>query len=153
MNKKILIGSILAVVLLTLVSFSSVVGYSSVKSNPSNTIITDEYDNATPIQLVFQLMTKLRNHKDIESVETEDDVIRIIEEDEELNSIYEQLSVEDDDCGCEDDSSTLEWRFPVLCTFLYPLWIIAGGILLIFHIFQFMEFMNAIGNNLDCWWA
>jgi len=33
MNKKILIGSIIAVVLLTLVSFSSVVGYSSVKSD------------------------------------------------------------------------------------------------------------------------
>ncbi len=32
MNKKILIGSIIAVVLLTLVSFSSVVGYNSVKS-------------------------------------------------------------------------------------------------------------------------
>jgi len=33
MNKKTLIGSIIAVVLLTLVSFSSVVGYSSVKSD------------------------------------------------------------------------------------------------------------------------
>ena len=33
MKKKILIGSILAVALLTLVSFSSVVGYSSVKSD------------------------------------------------------------------------------------------------------------------------
>jgi len=33
MKKKILIGSIIAVVLLTLVSFSSVVGYSSVKSD------------------------------------------------------------------------------------------------------------------------
>ncbi len=36
MKKKILIGSIIAVVILTLVSFSSVVGYSSVKSNPDN---------------------------------------------------------------------------------------------------------------------
>jgi len=34
MNKKILIGSIIAVVLLTLVSFTSVVGYSSVDKNP-----------------------------------------------------------------------------------------------------------------------
>jgi len=61
MNKKIIIGSIIAVVLLTLVSFSSVVGYSSVKSNPSNTIITDEYDSYTPIILVLQLIAKLRN--------------------------------------------------------------------------------------------
>ncbi len=33
MNKKILIGSIIAVVLLTLVSFTSVVGFQSVKSD------------------------------------------------------------------------------------------------------------------------
>ena len=33
MNKKILIGSIIAVVILVLVSFTSVVGYNSVKSN------------------------------------------------------------------------------------------------------------------------
>ncbi len=33
MNKKILIGSVIAVVILVLVSFTSVVGYSSVKSN------------------------------------------------------------------------------------------------------------------------
>jgi len=63
-NKKILIGSILAVVL-----------YSSVKSNPSNTIITDEYDSYTPIQLVFQLISKLRNHNDIQNVETEDEIL------------------------------------------------------------------------------
>jgi len=108
MKKKILIGSIIAVVLLTLVSFSSVVGYSSVKSNPDNTIITDEYDSYTPIQLMFQLISKLRNHKDIQNVDTEDDVLKIIEGDEELNSIYEQLSV--DDCGCGDTYE--EWIGP-----------------------------------------
>ena len=35
MKKKILIGSIIAVVILTLVSFSSVVGYNSVESDPA----------------------------------------------------------------------------------------------------------------------
>jgi len=121
MNKKILIGSIIAVVLLTLVSFSSVVGYSSVKSNPSNTIITDESDSYTPIILVLQLIAKLRNHKDIQNIETEDDVLRIIEGDEELNSIVEQLS--GDDCGCEDDNPTWEriWPFPIICLLLWPL--------------------------------
>jgi len=122
MKKKILIGSIIAVVILVLVSFSSVVGYSSVKSNPDNTIITDEYDNATPIQLALQLIAKLGNHKDIENVESEEDVLQIIEGDEELNSIYEQLSVED--CGCEDDSTRL-WNFPVICTILFPFAILA----------------------------
>jgi len=124
MNKKILIGSILAVVLLTLVSFSSVVGYSSVKSNPSNTIITDESDSYTPIVLALQLIAKLRNHKDIESVETEDDVLRIIEEDEELNSIFEQIS--GNDCDCEDDVTPFEWPFPIICfVFGFPLILLA----------------------------
>jgi len=105
----------------------------------------------TPIVLVLQLITKLRNHKDIQNVETEDDVLQIIEEDEELNSIYEQLS--GNDCGCEDDSSAFTWRYPVLCTFLYPLWIIAVGILFAFHIWQFFDTMAAIGIKLDCYWA
>ena len=123
MNKKILIGSIIAVALLTLVSFSSVVGYSSVKSNPSNTIIIDAYDNATPIQLVFQLISKLRNHKDIENVETENDVLQIIESDEELNSIVEQLSVED--CGCEDEETT-EGEYPIIiCLILLVIFAVA----------------------------
>ena len=150
MNKKILIGSILAVALLTLVSFSSVVGYNSVKSNPSNTIITDEYDNATPIQFVLQLITKLRNHKDIQNVETEDDVLRIIEDDEEIKSIYEQIS--DEDCGCEDES-TLEGNFPIICTILYPVFIFA---LYLYHTFGITFLGNnigAIGLRLNCFWT
>jgi len=81
---------------------------------------------------------------------SEDDVLQIIEGDEELNTIYEQLSVED--CGCEDESS-LEWRYPVLCTFLYPFFIISVGILFAFHIWQFKETMDAIGDKLDCFWG
>jgi len=56
-------------------------------------------------------------------------------------------------CGCEDDSSAFTWRYPVLCTFLYPLWIIAVGILFAFHIWQFFDTMAAIGIKLDCYWA
>ena len=151
MNNKILIGSIIAVVLLTLVSFSSVVGYNSVKSNPSNTIITDEYDSYTPIQLVLQLMTKLRNHKDIENVETEDDVLQIIEDDEELNSIYEQLS--GDDCGCEDDTLALEWNFPIACMLLLPLYIITFGILVFTGIGLLQIILAVFGYQMNCFWA
>jgi len=159
MKKKILFGSIIAVVLLTLVSFSSVVGYSSVKSNQDNTIITDEYDSYTPIQLVFQLISKLRNHKDIQNIETEDDVLQIIEGDEELNSIYEQLS--GNDCGCEEDTVRL-WHFPVICTLLIPWGILGMYMLLIGWRARapIMETMGAIllvtvetiANTLDCWW-
>jgi len=152
MNKKILIGSIIAVVLLTLVSFSSVVGYSNVKSNPSNTIITDEYDNATPIQLVFQLIAKLRNHPNIQNVESEDDVLQIIESDEELNSIYEQLSNNDDDCGCEDDSSTLEWRFPVICMLLFPIFVLGLIVYMMGQNDLILVIVLVLGMPLNCRW-
>jgi len=157
MKKKILIGSIIAVVLLTLVSFSSVVGYSSVKSNPSITIITDEYDSPTPIQLVLQLITKLRNHKDIQNAESEDEVLRIIEGDEELNSIYEQLSADDCDCISETDSNVeLQDKYPVICYLLfllyYPIFLIFGILPfdLLFILIEIPILFLAL--SLDCSW-
>jgi len=152
MKKKILICSIIAVVILTLVSFSSVVGYSSVKSNPSITIITDEYDNPTPIVLVLQLIAKLRNHKDIENVESEDELLQIIESDAELNSIYEQLSNNDDDCGCEDDSSTLEWRFPVICMLLFPIFVLGLIVYMMGQNDLILVIVLVIGMPLNCRW-
>ena len=62
MKKKILIGSIIAVVLLTLVSFSSVVGYSSVKNNPENTIITDEWDFEYCKDYLFETIVEIANN-------------------------------------------------------------------------------------------
>ena len=149
MNKKIRIGSIIAVVLLTLVSFSSVVGYSSVKSNPSNTIITDEYDNATPIVLVLQLITKLRNHKEIQNVESEDDVLQIIEGDEELNAIVQNLKSYD--CGC-DDATPTRWSFPTICILLYPILWLSIGLYIISNVEIFLTIMIIIGFILDCFW-
>jgi len=150
MNKKIIIVSILAVALLTLVSFSSVVGYSSVKSNSDNTIITDEYDNPTPIQLVFQLISKIRNHKDIQNIKTEDDVLRIIEEDEELNNIFEQLS--ENDCDCEDDTTPLEWKYPVICLLIFPLTWVALYLYFVGGFSWLAEIVGFIGYTLDCFW-
>jgi len=150
MKKKILIGSILAVALLTLVSFSSVVGYSSVKSNPSNTIITDEYDSYTPIQLVFQLISKLRNHNDIQNVETEDEILQIIEGDEKLNAIVEKLK--NFDCGCEEDTTRL-WNFPVICFLLFPIAMIAIMIAFMGGNTLLGEILGFIGLALNCFWT
>jgi len=153
MNKKIALGSILAVVLLTLVSFSSVVGYSSVKSD----IDISVEENATPIALVFQLIAKLRNHKDIQQlvaddeVDIQDEIASIIESDEELNSIVEQLSVED--CGCEEDSSEFYWFFPIICNLLLPFYTFT--VIILGSIFgpPFGIIMMAIGRSLNCFWA
>ena len=83
--------------------------------------VIEEDVTPTPIVLVLQLINKLRNHKEIQNVESEDDVLRIIESDEELNSIYEQLFVED--CGCENEDS-IGWKFPVFCTVLLMVYVV-----------------------------
>jgi len=123
MNKKILIGSIISVILLVLMSFSPSI--TADISKPDIDVVEEDV-TPTPIVLVLQLITKLRNHKDIQNVETEDDVLQIIESDEELNSIFEQLSQSnnEEDCGCEDDyKPELEGRrWFIVCTILIPIW-------------------------------
>ena len=65
MKTKLVVGSIIAVALLTLVSFTSVVGYSSVKSNPSNTIITDELDFEYCKDYLFETLVEISNNEDV----------------------------------------------------------------------------------------
>ena len=64
MKKKILIGSIIAVALLTLVSFSSVVGYSSVKNTPEE-IITSDYDFEYCKDYLFETLVEISNNEDV----------------------------------------------------------------------------------------
>jgi len=64
MKKKILIGSIIAVVLLVLMSFSSVVGYSSVK-NTQKEIITSEYDFEYCKDYLFETLVEISNNEDV----------------------------------------------------------------------------------------
>ena len=104
----------------------------------------------TPIVLALQLMTKLRNHKDIQNVETEDDVLRIIEGDEELNSIYEQLS--GNDCDCEEDVTTLEWRFPVICMLLFPMFVLGLIVYMMGQNDLILVIVLVIGMPLNCRW-
>jgi len=68
------------------------------------------------------------------------DISPILEEDEE-------------DCGCFDDSSELEWKYPVICTLLYPIWLISVAVLYLFHFKQFVDIMDSIGIELNCFWA
>jgi hypothetical protein len=153
MKKKILIGSILAVALLTLVSFSSAVGYNVVKDTQEE-IIKDEYDGYPPIAIVLQLISKLRNHKDIESVEMENDVFQIIESDAELNGIIEKLK--SFDCECEPDITVLGDSYSVICILLHPIFNVA------YFLFEstnhplthlFAEIIFIIGVALRCYWT
>ena len=67
MKKKILIGSIFAVALLTLVSFSSVVGYNVVK-NTQDEIITSEYDFEYCKDYLFETMVEISNNEDVKDL-------------------------------------------------------------------------------------
>jgi hypothetical protein len=149
MKTEILIGCILAVALLTLVSFSNVVGYNVVKDTQEE-IIKDEHEDYPPISLVLQLISKLRNHKDIENVETENDVLEIIESDVELSDIVEEL--ESYRCGCGDETS-LGWSFSVICLVLYPTLYVYLFFDLMLHITLPMDIIILIGEIFNCFWA
>jgi len=115
----------------------------------------------TPIVLVLQLLTKLRNHKDIQKLEEsidsvenlEDKILQIIESDEELNIIFEQLFVED--CGCEDDIPTWErlWPFPFICNVIgIPLFMFAWLAWMMQGITWIGEMAGIFGLIFNCHW-
>ena len=142
MQKKILFGSITATILLVLVSFSPSI--TADVDKPKMEVI--EEDNPTPIVLVLQLITKLRNHKDIQSVETEDEVLQIIESDEKLNGIFKQMSVYD--CGCSDE--TTEWGFPIICLLLFPFIVLAGVFFYRGLVYNYVLIVITIASAFNC---
>ena len=144
MQKKILVVSMFAVALLTLVSFSSAVGYNVVK-NTQEEIIKDEYEEYTPLALVLQLISKLNNYNDIE---TENDVLQIIESDAELSDIIENL--ESFNCGCEDEK-TLDGDYFFICWYLWFIGIIGAFILLVWDIPFIFDYIWDLGEYYNCW--
>ena len=105
-----------------------------------------DYDGYTPIQLVFLLINKLRYY---EGIESEEDVLEIIESDAELSGIVEELKSYS--CGCEDD--TTEWSFPVICTFLVPFMMLSLFLYFIAGITVFGQIIGTIGGMFNCFWA
>ena len=148
MKKKILIGSIIAVVILSLVSFTSVVGYNSVENNP----------DATPTEFELQRIRELVQSIDLRKiivnpdavVDTLEEISTIIEEEDVRNYIEESS---EEDCGCEDDSLNLGGFFPILCILLFPLYIIS------WYIFWFgvseipIQMVMPLGYRLGCDWV
>ena len=119
MKKKILIGSIIAVVIIVLASFSSVVGKVSSDEEPVELDVKEEYD-ATPIELKVQRIKELVQSINLQKIivnpdgvlETIEEISTIIEE-EDVRNYIEKTSEED--CGCEKPN---EWGFPIICTTL-----------------------------------
>jgi len=202
MNKKpLIVVSILAVVLLVLVSLSNVVGYQTVQS--SNQSIIKERINQR--ELLFQTILDIANNKEIQRIilkyqmsrgtfpvsdipvitknqlkhmylvglilskflsksrmhsiigkyqfnnqEMQKEITAVIEKDATLDGEIKQLS--NSQCDCENEKTT-EWRFPVICILLSPLWIVAAILAITSNYgFYFVEIMGYIGMKLNCFW-
>ena len=140
MKKRILVGCIIAVVLLTLVSFSSVVGYNSVESNPDATPIEFE------VQRIRELVQSINLRKIIANpdavLETLEEISSILEE-EDVRNYIEKTS--DEDFGCEEPN---EWGFPVICNTLMV--IMNNMLIVVFIIGIFLMFPpNALDDILN----
>ncbi len=130
MNKKILIGSIIAVAILVLVSFTGVVGYQTTKSS---TIA-----KASPLFAV-------RSSRAID------------EESKDIRAYIEMKSDEDCDCISESDSNVeLQDKYPVICSLLALLYL---SLLLFYSMLPFdlvlFIFLPIwlLGMALDCFWT
>ena len=129
MKNKILVGSIIAVAIIALSSFSSVVSKVASDEKVVGLNVIKETDTP-PIELVFQLLNKHRYNKEIQRLDInidsiddlQDEVLQIIKNDEKLNSIVEQLS-DTDDCGCNDGTGLI-WPFPVFCSIFVTIFIV-----------------------------
>lgn len=117
-----------------------------------------EEDYVAPIELEVQRIRDLVQSIDLRKiivnpdavVDTMVEISTIIEENENVRNYIEKSS--DEDCGCEGESA-LEWRFPAICTLLYPLLVVSAVIFLAFHIRTFYIFMENLGSALNCYWA
>ena len=132
--------------------------YAEVDNQPVQAISDDntfEYDGFSPIQLVFLLIHKLLNHEQIQTVDSVVDVEQLVEGDVELSGIFEELMSYS--CGCED-SSSLEWNFPVICFLLcipFAFSLLFNGLLIEIGIEScpFGEIILFIAESLNCDWA
>jgi hypothetical protein len=94
------------------------------------------------------------------------DINAVLEKDATLRDEINQLK--NSDCDCENTSTTY-WRFPVICSFLFPLYVFFFSLFLIFvvlvNLFPYIAFqllslfiflplivINYIGVLLWCWW-
>jgi hypothetical protein len=78
------------------------------------------------------------------------EITSVIEKNVQLKAEITQLS--NLKCDCENDNTT-RWSFPVLCTMLFPIFIICFIIaILSSSVFYFVEILMYIGLVLHCFW-
>ena len=111
--------------------------------------------------MLSKIISKSRMLSMVEQYQTINPVVQkeinaVIEKDTTLKGEMAQLS--NSKCDCENENTT-EWRFPVICTLLFPLWMIAVILVIITHygippdfVYYLVEGMAYIGKKLNCFW-
>ncbi len=84
--------------------------------------------------------------------DVQNEITTVVDKDAELKGKITQLS--NVNCDCENTSTTRLWNFPVICSFLFPIFIISAIISIITHeAFFFVEILAYLGTLLDCFWV
>jgi hypothetical protein len=125
---------------------------------------TSEFPVVTKNQLIMMyflglILSKFISKSRIQSMigkyqfsnqEIQKEISSIIEKDTIINS--EITLLKNSECNCENDNA-IEWRFPVICILLSPLWIVAAILAIISDYgFYFVETIGYIGMKLNCFW-
>ena len=103
-------------------------------------------DDATSLEFELQRIKELVKSIDLRKIIV--NPYGVIDTLEEISTIIE----EDEDCGCEDDSSGLEWYFPIICISLFPSFYISIILLMLFSVNKPFLFLQDLGKELGCFW-
>ena len=104
--------------------------------------------------MLSKIISESKMHSMIEQYQLNNQVMQneisaVIEKDSTLKGEMTQLS--NSKCNCENDNTTT-WRFPILCTFLFFLFVFAF-ILWFKHINMNLVFLiGDISKSLNCFW-
>jgi hypothetical protein len=97
-----------------------------------------------------KMQTIMQQHQ-VSNQEVQKEITAVIEKDAILNREITQLS--NLQCDCENDKG-INWSFPVICTLLFPLFVICFIIALFYDfIFWPAVIIDYIGLALNCFWA
>ncbi len=105
--------------------------------------------------ILSKIISKSKIHSMVEQYqfnnqEIQQEISSVIEKDATLDAEITQL--QNSECDCENEK-TVEWRFPVICILLSPLWIVAAILAITSNYgFYFVEIMGYIGMKLNCFW-
>lgn len=98
---------------------------------------------------ISKLHSMLERHQ-VSNQGLQKEITTIIEKDAKLNGEITQLSISK--CECENKNTTRLWNFPVICTLLFPLFIIGFGLYVRYNLIYLLNIIIGIGAILNCFW-